>query len=45
VNPSQNQLKALFAKELEKYSNKRESFKAYSLCMKEINEWLKKREK
>jgi len=45
VNPSRDQLKTLFTKELEKYSDKKGSFKAYSLCMKEINEWLQMREK
>jgi len=32
-------------KELEKFSSSENSFKEYYISMKELNEWLKKREK
>jgi hypothetical protein len=45
VKASKEELKQLFAKELQKYSTEKSSFKEYYLSMKDLNVWLKEREK
>jgi hypothetical protein len=42
---SKDELKTLFAEQLENYYQKNGSFKEYLLSMKELNQWLKEREK
>jgi len=42
---SEDQLKTLFAEELEKYFQKKGSFKDYLLSMQELSKWLQEREK
>lgn len=45
MSDTQASVKEELVKELEKFSTSKSSFKEYYLSMKEINEWLKEREK
>jgi len=45
VSRSEASIKKELRKELEKFSTSKKSFKEYVTSMKELNDWLKEREK
>lgn len=45
MSNSEASIKEELAKEVEKFSTSKSSFKEYYVSMKEISEWLKEREK